>query len=429
MKIAVFGLWHLGCVYAASLASLGNNIIAIDEDIERVALLRDGKLPIAEPGLSEMMNSAVDRGQVSFTSDLEEAADCELVWITIDTPVDEQDRADVEGVLRSIERLAQYVSSGSSVVISSQLPIGTTAKVSEIFTRVIPNATINLAYSPENLRLGSALKSFMEPDRVVVGSDSPKAIEDVTAALAPLGRPILGMSTASAEITKHALNAFLALSVAFANEIARISESTGANAFDVANALKTDQRIGARAYVAPGGPIAGGTLARDVRYLEEISVARSIEVPLINSIMQSHYEQHQWPIKIVQSHLGSATAKVLIVGVAYKAGTSTLRRSFGLQVATKLEALGYSVAIFDGAAEDLTHETQHIERYASLSEALQSVDAAVICGPEASAKEIPAILSAIKKEMIVVDAIGLLGNDATIAQSETYFTPGKGSSK
>ncbi|MDA8026637.1 MAG: nucleotide sugar dehydrogenase [Actinomycetota bacterium] len=429
MKIAVFGLWHLGCVYAASLATLGNNVIAIDEDIDRITTLRAGKLPIAEPGLPEMMKSVVDRHQIKFTSDLHEASECELVWITIDTPVNERDIADVNSVLRSIENLARHVSDGSSVVISSQLPIGTSALVSEIFSRVNPAATINLAYSPENLRLGSALKSFMEPDRVVVGSDSPKAIEDVTIALATLGKPILGMSTASAEVTKHALNTFLALSVAFANEIARVSESTGANAFDVAKALKTDQRIGAQAYVAPGGPIAGGTLARDVRYLEEISKANSVSVPLINSIMQSHDEQHQWPIKKIQGQLGSTNSKILIVGVAYKAGTSTLRRSFGLEVATKLEALGYGIAIYDGLAEALTPETQHMERYKSLLEALQNVDAAVICGPEVSAKEIPTLLSTIKSKIVIIDAIGLLGNDVAIVFSDKYFTPGKGTSK
>src|SRR5262245_12526046 len=224
MVIAVGGLWHVGTVTAACLAAEGHDVIGFDDSSETVAGLVAGRLPVFEPGLEEMVQRGTTAGRLRWSSDPRDLRAAEILWITYDTPVDEEDRADVEQVLGRVAAMLPFVREEALVLISCQLPIGSTRRVEESYQRLCPAGTATFACSPENLRLGKAIEAFTRPDRVVVGVRRAGDRERLTTLFRPFSERIEWMSVESAEMTKHALNAFLATSVAFANEVAVLGE-------------------------------------------------------------------------------------------------------------------------------------------------------------------------------------------------------------
>src|SRR5579863_8715672 len=228
-NLCVYGLWHLGSVTAACMAEHFSTI-GIDPDPSLIEGLRDGRPPIFEPGLEDLIRRHLAAGRLEFSAELARVAVADVVWVTFDTPVDEDDHADVESVVRHVERLFPHLSDGAVVLISSQVPVGTTARLEAAFAAVAGGRSVEFACSPENLRLGRAIEVFRQADRIVVGTRTATARHQIEQLLTPLGRPILWMTTESAEMTKHAVNAFLATSVVFINEIAAACEATGADA-------------------------------------------------------------------------------------------------------------------------------------------------------------------------------------------------------
>jgi UDPglucose 6-dehydrogenase len=233
VNVLVQGLWHQGVVTAACLADRGHSVVAIDEDEATVEGLREGRLPVAEPGLDVLVRKNLEAGRLAFATDPAAAAGAEVVWIAHDTPVDAEDRADVALVLRQASRLFPHLSRGAVVLVSAQLPVGSVARLEAEFAAARPDGRVEFACSPENLRLGKAIQVFTDPDRIVVGVRSPYARDRLAALFAPITTRIEWMSVESAEMTKHALNAFLAVSVTFANELAAICERAGADAKEV----------------------------------------------------------------------------------------------------------------------------------------------------------------------------------------------------
>jgi UDPglucose 6-dehydrogenase len=213
MKVAVVGLWHLGTVTAACLASRQHDVTGIDFDRLVVERLAQGHPPLFEPGLEALVQQGEAEGRLRFTGDPAAAAAADLVWVAYDTPVDDDDRADVGFVLERARRVLPHLASGTTVLISSQLPVGTTRRLEA--ESAAAGRGLSFAYSPENLRLGSAIDVFTKPDRVVVGVRSEAARAPIARLLAPFTDRIEWMSVESAEMTKHALNAFLAVAGAF----------------------------------------------------------------------------------------------------------------------------------------------------------------------------------------------------------------------
>ncbi|MCC6190925.1 MAG: UDP-glucose/GDP-mannose dehydrogenase family protein, partial [Anaerolineales bacterium] len=289
MNVCVFGLWHLGSVTAACLAAAGHNVTGLDPDPAVVAGLADGCPPLFEPGLEALVRAGLAGGRLRFTSEAAEAlAGAEVAWVTDDTPVDDDDRADVDFVVERVTGLFPHLAAGALVLISSQVPVGTTRRLEQAYAAAFPGGSASFAYSPENLRLGGAIKAFREPDRVVAGVRRPADRERVARLLAPFTGRVEWMSVESAEMTKHALNAFLATSVAFINEVAALSEQVGADAKEVERGLKSEARIGPRAYLSPGAAFAGGTLARDVAFLTAIGAERAVPTPLLAGVRASN---------------------------------------------------------------------------------------------------------------------------------------------
>ncbi|HMC72055.1 MAG TPA: nucleotide sugar dehydrogenase, partial [Mycobacteriales bacterium] len=334
--------------------------------------------PVAEPGLPELVRAGLDAGRLSFTSDPAAAlADADTLWVTFDTPVDDDDRADVAWVRAQLEAIRAYVRPSTLIVVSAQVPVGFSAALERDWWLTDP--TLRFTNSPENLRLGQALESFRTPQRVVVGVGQDVDRQAVRELFAPLDERIEWMSLESAEMTKHALNAFLAMSVAYTNEVARICERVGADAAEVERGLRTEPRIGARAYVTAGAPIAGGTLARDVTFLTELARAHDVRSPLMRGIQESNQLHMGWIRDRLSELFADVEApRVALLGLTYKPGTDTLRRSAAVELARWLSDIGAVVRAYDPAIHELPQHGIPVTLATGIDDALQSADAAVL---------------------------------------------------
>jgi UDPglucose 6-dehydrogenase len=348
MRVCVLGLWHLGTVTAAGLAQAGHEVIGLDFDAAVVAQLRAGVAPVFEPGLEELLGSGLSSGRLRFTARLDELDDIDVLWVTYDTPVDEDDNADTSFVMAQITRAVPAMNADTLLLVSSQLPVGSIRRLQQA------TGLERVVCCPENLRLGRAVSDFLHPQRVVAGVRSAADRQRVTELLHPITSAIEWMSVESAEMTKHALNAFLAASVVFANEIAALCEAVGADAREVARGLKSDARIGPRAYLTPGGAFAGGTLARDVAFLDQTSREQGVPTPLLSSILPSNESHKQWARQVLQRVFTSLSGiTVAVWGLAYKAGTDTLRRSMSVEICDWLVGAGANVRVHDPVVKDL----------------------------------------------------------------------------
>lgn len=352
MKICIYGLWHLGSVTAACLASVNHEVVGIDPCEKTVTNLSKGRAPLFEPGLDELIQAGIKNEKLEFTASPEEAFNgAKVVWVTFDTPVDDDDHADVDFVLNNVKSILPHVDNDAIVLISSQIPVGSVRILEEYVAKFMPNKNFQFAYSPENLRLGKAIDVFLNPDRIVVGVRTPSARIALSELFEFARNKLEWMSIESAEMTKHAINAFLALSVAFANEIAAICEITGADAKEVERGLKTESRIGPKAYLSPGGAFAGGTLARDVEFLKHESEKNQLQSLLLSAVRSSNDEHKSWvKRKLLQRFDGDLSAKNIgIWGLTYKPGTNTLRRSLAVELCDWLLSKGAKVFVHDPA--------------------------------------------------------------------------------
>jgi len=405
MRVAVVGLWHLGTVTAACLAAVGHAVVGLD-DAATVDRLREGRLPVAEPGLEDLIRQGLEAGRLRFSSDPRDLADAEVTWITYDTPVDDEDRADVEHVVRRVEALFPCLAEGTLVLVSSQLPVGSTARLEAGYRRLRPGGKASFAYSPENLRLGRAVEAFLRPERVVVGVHSEEDRKRVAALLAPVTERIQWTSVESAEMAKHALNAFLATSVAFANELAALCERVGADVAEVERALRSDSRVGPRAYVRAGGAFAGGTLARDVSYLADLARREDLPAHLFGAVLASNEAHKQWAWRRLAEVLGDLRGRrIAVLGLTYKPGTDTLRRSSAVETCRWLSERGATVAAYDPAVKALPADLRGvIDLRPSAEAALRDADAALVATewPELAALG-PDDLARWMREPVVLD--------------------------
>jgi UDPglucose 6-dehydrogenase len=380
MKIAVAGLWHLGTVTAGCLASIGHSVTGFDRDANIVCGLRENRLPIEEPGLRDRIAEAAEGGNLHFTSDPGEIADCQILWVCYDTPVDENDVADSEFVLGEVISLLPQLRDHAIVLISSQIPVGSTASLEDYCRLNLPSRSIAFAYSPENLRLGKAVEVFTKPDRVVVGVRSTHDRERLAPVWTPFTDQVIWMSVESAEMTKHALNGFLATSIAFINEIAVLCEKVGADALEIERGLKSDQRIGKRAYLHAGTAFSGGTLARDVVFLQELASRKGTSVPLLNGVKQSNDHHQTWLPRRLREELDALDGKTIaVLGLTYKPQTNTLRRSSAVEICRWLVQQGAIVHAYDPAIQALPPELVGvILLHNSAEAALKNASAALI---------------------------------------------------
>jgi len=381
-------LWHLGSVTAACLAASGHRIKAWDSDVSLLNKLKKGEPPVKEPGLQEGIRKGISSGKIRLCSTLQEAVkDCDVVWIAFDTPVDDCDRALTHVVEKQVLQALPESKRNALFILSSQLPVLTTRRLEKAAQK--QRCRRAFAVIPENLRLGQAMHVFLKPDRVVAGVRNSRARAIIKKIYRPITRNIVFMGVESAEMTKHAINGFLAVSITFMNEIARICEVTGADAREVEEGLKTENRIGPKAYLRAGSAFAGGTLARDVLYLSQIGKKRKSHPVLLPSIYRANQFHGKWLQNKLCTLFSNLKNKTICVwGVTYKPGTSTLRRSQSVSLIQWLSHRQAKVRFHDPQAEALP-PLRGVMRIPDPLAALKGADALLIATPWPEYRGIP----------------------------------------
>jgi UDPglucose 6-dehydrogenase len=406
MNVVVLGLWHLGCVTAACCAE-HFFVVGLDFDETTVAGLREGRAPLFEPGLDLLLQQGLAAGRLQFGTGADEAAlGCaDLLWVCYDTPVDEKDVPDVKFVFERLERCLPYLRSEAVVLISSQVPAGTCRALESL------HPGVSFAYSPENLRLGKALDSFRAPARIVAGTRASQGREVLARVFAPFCEHVVWMGSESAEMTKHAINAWLALSVTFANEIARLCEIVGADAREVEQGLRSEPRIGSKAYIRAGSAFAGGTLARDVVTLIRLASEHREHTELFPAVLASNESHKGWALRKLETLLAPLKeATVAVLGLTYKPETSTLRRSGAVELCAKLLTAGANVRCYDPTVSELPAELRGAQVCATLEEAVRCADAAVIATEWHQIKDAPwPALAQQMRRSVILDANRFLG--------------------
>jgi UDPglucose 6-dehydrogenase len=414
---AVIGNWHLAFVTAASLSSLGLRTLLVSPQILGHTTLPEP--PVHEPGLGELMAKSHAAGLLDYAEGITANWNSKVAWLAIDTPVNENDEADVTSLIEAASQLRELRSPGSLLIVGSQIPLG--------FSRALQNKLgLTVAHIPENLRLGQGLNTFLNADRTVIGADHETTRETVKTMLGKLTTEFLLCDLNTAEMIKHATNAFLATSISFANELARIGEKYGVDNLGVGRALKLDKRIGKAAYVAPGLGFAGGTLPRDLRVLQQMAALSHTPSPLVNSVLEINENTTAALTDSLRSYLGGLKGKrILIVGYTYKAETDTLRRSLSVDLARLCAGEGALVEGFDPPlnGRDLSAfggKITHHDRWEGIENA---PDALVIMTPRPQFKELKwETLPSPKSETpsFVLDARGVLDPKQVLASGFAY---------
>ena len=429
-KVCVIGIWHLGSIYSACLADLGYQVVGVDKDAKRVAALNQGIPPLFEPCLPELITANIKAKRLTYTNDLSQAVKrAGFVLITFDTPVDDQDEIDLSGIFECADELAGCIGDDTVILVSSQVPVGTCEQIKAMIHQKKPALKFDIAYSPENLRLGQAIDCFKKPERIVVGADNSKTLDKVEELFSVIKAPVLKMNLRSAEMTKHALNAFLATSISFGNEIANLCDEVGADAIKVAMALRTEGRIHAKTPLFPGLGFAGGTLARDLKVLKKIGKEKNYETLLIDSVFIVNERQNGIVVRKLNCIYGSVQGLTVgILGLTYKPGTSTLRRSAALEIIRQLVDNGAKVKAYDPKA-DMTEVKEHAEfEFCKDAYAVAMGSAALVLiteWPEFKDLDYNRLKQAMKKP-VFIDTKNLLDIENMTALGFSYFGIGRG---
>ena len=373
--IGICGLWHLGCVLSAAWTKLGFPVIGFDDEKDKIAQLKDGKPPLYEPNLEQTLATQLGEGRLQFTDRIDELHHCDFVFIAFDTPVLENDQCDLTPLQKAIDGLAGTLQGDTVVVVSSQTPVGTCSRFRAQLQR--KSAATELVYSPENLRLGQAIECYLNPGRVILGAASEDARQKALALFRVIDAEIITMNLASAEMVKHAINSFLATSIVFADHLADLCEASGADISDVVGGMKSDDRIGPRAYLSPGIGFSGGTLGRDLRVLSELGASLGRETMIYDAIHDFNTDRKNVIVDRVAALLGGQISRqtIAVLGLTYKPGTSTLRRSVPFEIAQMLSRMGAKVKAYDPRADytELT-ATPDFDICRSVDDALQDSD-------------------------------------------------------
>jgi UDPglucose 6-dehydrogenase len=411
---------------------MGYTVVGVDDDARRIAGLNAGTPPLFEPGLDELLQRNLASGRLRYTVDLPSALrGSSFAFIAYDTPVDENDKVDLTQLFSTTAALAEHFDAGTVVIINSQVPVGTCEQLHSAIRARKPAREFGLAYVPENLRLGRALERFMKPAMVVIGSKECSTLDRVEELYSALHSPIVRMDLASAEMTKHAINSYLATCVSFINEIANLCDESGADATQVATALRLDERVSPLAPLLPGGlGFAGGTLARDLRALQTLGKRVNHPTHLVDAVLSVNEVQKRLVWRRLHKLYGSVNGLNLgVLGLTYKPGTSTLRRSVAIEIMRELSAAGASIKAYDpkAALEEL-HGEKCFYFCRQPAEVAKDSDAIIIITDWPEFKSLDyAALGIQMKHRVLIDTKNLLDPNQLRAIGFTYFDVGRGS--
>jgi UDPglucose 6-dehydrogenase len=384
MNIAVVGTGYVGLVSGTCFAESGNEVICVDIDKERVERLTAGKVPIYEPGLEELVRRNLKEKRISFTSDLLSAISQSMVsFIAVGTPMSATGAADLSNVLSAAEAIARAATGYHIIAIKSTVPVGTNDKVREIVDRTASHR-IDVCSVPEFLKEGSAIEDFMRPDRVVIGSTSEQAtaiLREVHGPFLRTDNPLLVMDPRSAELTKYASNAMLAIRISFINQMANLCEAVGAEINDVRRGMGSDKRIGTQ-FLFPGVGYGGSCFPKDVQALIHSAADQNLDFTLLKATDAVNDEQKRLLVDRVKQHFGGdLTGRTLAIwGLAFKPRTDDMREAPSLVVIEELLAAGVKVQAHDPEALESARKIfgDRISYFETNYDALEGADALLI---------------------------------------------------
>lgn len=425
--ICIIGMWHLGCVTAACLARR-HKVVCTDLDSSLISGIQGGSLPIMEAGLDLLVKEGVNGGRISFNPDVAGAASSsDAIYIAFDTPVDENDGIDLTPIEKSFDLIIPTLKNGQPIIISSQVPVGTSRRLLAKANAAGKNPII--CYSPENLRLGSAIETFSSPERIVLGLSDASAAPAAEDIFSGVSGKRLFMDLESAEMSKHAMNAYLATMISLSGEICNLCEITGADATAVAGALLSEKRVSPLAPLSPGLGFGGGTLARDVQVLRGIGAKGGISTHVLDGAYLTNHERMGYVRARLSKILGGLGGKkIAFFGLTYKAGTNTLRRSLAVDVIDGMAKDGCEIRAFDPSINQIPGKLG-VKVCASALEAASGADAIVIttAWEEFKSLDYKEICKSMRRP-VLLDARNMLQKES-LAQFIEYYGVGIGHAK
>jgi len=440
MKITVVGTGYVGLVGAACLAEVGNHVLGLDVNAEKIRILKEGGIPIHEPGLLEIVRRNVENGRLSFTTNIEEAVHFgEVQFIAVGTPPDEDGSADLQYVTEAARNIGRFMTSEKVIVDKSTVPIGTGDKVRAAVTEELKKRNVDIHYSvvsnPEFLKEGAAVEDFMRPDRIVIGTEDPKAIEVMKQVYAPFQRNherLVVTNLRSAELIKYAANSMLATRISFMNELANLAEIVGADIEMVRQGIGSDPRIGYH-FLYPGCGYGGSCFPKDVKAL--IKTAKDVagfDLKLLKAVEEvNDLQKFVLPKKIKKQFGESLKGKHFALwGLAFKPNTDDMREASSRVLIDELIKVGATITAYDPVAIDegkrIFKDEKNITFADTQDEALKNADALIIVTEwtEFRSPDFALIKSSLKSPMIF-DGRNLYDPKAVRALGFHYFPIGR----
>jgi UDPglucose 6-dehydrogenase len=431
MNIAVVGTGYVGLVTGTCFAETGNHVICVDIDANKVQMMKDGKVPIYEPHLDVLFERNIRQGRLLFTTDLKSAIDkAQIIFLALPTPPGEDGSADLKYVLGVADELGKIITDYKVIVDKSTVPVGTAEKV---HAAVAKHAKVDfdIVSNPEFLREGFAVDDFLKPDRVVVGTSSPRAqkvMEDLYKPFVRQGNPIIFMDERSAELTKYAANAFLATKITFMNEIANFCEKVGADVDKVRIGMGTDTRIGKR-FLFPGIGYGGSCFPKDVQALAKSGGDAGYDFQIIKSVMEVNERQKTTLTDKIKAHYGDLRGKHFAMwGLAFKPDTDDIREAPALYMIDALVNAGATVTAFDPEGMENVKKLKGDKMSFAKDEyeALKGADALIIATEWALFRTPDfARVGELLKEKIVFDGRNLYDLDEMERIGFTYVSVGR----
>lgn len=359
MNLAVIGSGYVGLTSGTCFAEMGNNVICIDKDLDKIKMLQEGKVPIFEPGLEEMMLRNVEEGRLRFSSDLPQAIkESQVLFIAVGTPPEEDGSADLSHVLTVARQIAEHLDEYRIIVDKSTVPVGTADRVKAEIQKILDARGVSVPFdvvsNPEFLKEGAAIADFMKPDRVVIGTDSEKAAKIMHTLYSPFTRTndrVIMMGIRSAEMTKYAANSFLATKISFINEISRLCDAYGADVEEVRTGIGSDSRIGYK-FIYPGVGYGGSCFPKDVKALIHMSTQVGFDSRILKAVEAVNADQKRLLIDKVIAHFGADLTGLsfAVWGLSFKPQTDDMREAPSIVIINALLDAGAKIKAFDPIA-------------------------------------------------------------------------------
>jgi UDPglucose 6-dehydrogenase len=392
MKVTVFGIGYVGLVQAAVMAEVGHEVVCVDIDQNKVDQLKQGHIPIFEPGLTPLVKSNYEAGRVDFTTDAAHGvAHGELIFIAVGTPPDEDGSADLKYVLAVAETIATHMDSHKIVINKSTVPVGTAdkvkAKIAHTLSYANKSMTFDVVSNPEFLKEGAAVNDCMRPDRIILGTDSISAEKKLRELYSPFNRnhdKIIVMDIRSAELTKYAANCMLATKISFMNEMSNLAEVFGADIENVRRGIGSDPRIGYQ-FIYPGCGYGGSCFPKDVQALAKSAMAAGYTARVLEAVEAVNYSQKEKLFEYISQHFSGDLKgkKVALWGLSFKPNTDDMREASSRVLMEKLWAAGASVKAYDPEAMEETMRIygsrDDLALMGTKEAALEGADFLVIC--------------------------------------------------